>query len=171
MEKKIESLARITAILKDIIQNKDRIIARLQRPYSLDCFPVEVEYHKQFLELLLKAKSDYVALTLSVADFQWSQNFRESPTIWEECSGLSPLPWHHAFVCEGEIFVPCRLAPVASGAASVKLLKYKVGGARISVQITYGVEVELENNPYYPSLMVFMYYRDYMKQKVQSLDT
>ncbi|KAF6152311.1 hypothetical protein GIB67_005965 [Kingdonia uniflora] len=74
-------------------------------------------------------------------------------------------------VCEGEIFVPCRLATVASGAASGKLLEYEVGGPRISVQTAYGVEVEVENNPYDPSLMVFMDYRDYMKQKVQSLDT
>ncbi|KAF6159139.1 hypothetical protein GIB67_032756 [Kingdonia uniflora] len=90
MEKKIESLARITAILKDVIQNKDRIIARLQQPYSLDCIPVEAEYQKQFSELLLKAASDYGALTASVADFQWSQNFRESPTIWGEM--LRPIP-------------------------------------------------------------------------------
>lgn len=37
---------------------------------------------KQFSELLLKAASDYGALTASVADFQWSQNFRESPAVW-----------------------------------------------------------------------------------------
>ncbi|XP_020253881.1 AUGMIN subunit 2, partial [Asparagus officinalis] len=90
MEKKCESLARITAILKDVIQNKDRIIARLQQPYSLDCIPVEAEYQKQFSELLLKAASDYGALTASVADFQWSQNFRESPAVWGEM--LRPIP-------------------------------------------------------------------------------
>ncbi|PNX91815.1 hypothetical protein L195_g014940 [Trifolium pratense] len=83
MEKKIETLAKITTILKDVIHNKigvmgsrvlmelsasgafrfwealciilpprlslvlkmeDRIIARLQQPYSLDCIPVEAEY-------------------------------------------------------------------------------------------------------------------------------
>lgn len=102
MEKKCESLARITTILKDVIQNKvmyatylhyfiilafflswasrlyvvlvrcvksscecisqliyiskiaavvyqDRIIARLQQPYSLDCIPVEAEYQVIFL--------------------------------------------------------------------------------------------------------------------------
>jgi hypothetical protein len=49
MEKKCESLARITTILKDVIQNKDRIIARLQQPYSLDCIPVEAEYQVRFL--------------------------------------------------------------------------------------------------------------------------
>ncbi|XP_038976338.1 AUGMIN subunit 2-like [Phoenix dactylifera] len=90
MEKKCESLARITAILKDVIQNKDRIIARLQQPYSLDCIPVEAEYQKQFSELLLKAASDYGALTTSVADLQWSQNFRESPSVWGEM--LRPIP-------------------------------------------------------------------------------
>lgn len=90
MEKKCESLARITDILKDVIQNKDRIIARLQQPYSLDCIPVEAEYQKQFSELLLRAASDYGALTASVSDFQWSQNFRESPAVWGEM--LRPIP-------------------------------------------------------------------------------
>ncbi|XP_042039918.1 AUGMIN subunit 2-like [Salvia splendens] len=90
MEKKIETLARITSILKDVIQNKDRIIARLQQPYSLDCIPVEAEFQKQFSELLMKAASDYGALTASVADFQWSQNFKEPPTAWGEM--LRPIP-------------------------------------------------------------------------------
>lgn len=90
MEKRCESLGRSTAILKDVIQNKDRIIARLQQPYSLDCIPVEAEYQKQFSELLLKAASDYGALTASVDDFKWSQNFKESPSIWGEM--LRPIP-------------------------------------------------------------------------------
>ncbi|CAN1124241.1 AUGMIN subunit 2 [Linum perenne] len=90
MEKKIETLSRITTILKDVIQNKDRIIARLQQPYSLDCIPVEAEYQKQFSELLMKAASDYGALTASVSDFQWTQNFRESPSVWGEM--LRPIP-------------------------------------------------------------------------------
>ncbi|CAH9092331.1 unnamed protein product [Cuscuta epithymum] len=90
MEKKIETLARITTILKDVIQNKDRIIARLQQPYSLDCIPVEAEYQKQFSELLMRAASDYSALTASAADFHWSQNFRDPPTIWAEM--LRPIP-------------------------------------------------------------------------------
>ncbi|URE06973.1 hypothetical protein MUK42_21274 [Musa troglodytarum] len=81
MEKKCKSLARITAILKDVIQNKDRINARLQQPYSLDCIPVEAEY---------QAASDYGALTAAVADFQWCQNFKESPTVWGEM--LHPIP-------------------------------------------------------------------------------
>ncbi|PRQ52693.1 putative HAUS augmin-like complex subunit 2 [Rosa chinensis] len=59
------ALSRITTILKDVIQNKDRIIACLQQPYSLDCIPVEAEYQKQFSELLMKAASDYGALTAS----------------------------------------------------------------------------------------------------------
>ncbi|KAI0510615.1 hypothetical protein KFK09_011223 [Dendrobium nobile] len=42
---------------------------------------------KQFSELLLKAASDYGALTASVADFQWSQNFREAPSEM-----LRPIP-------------------------------------------------------------------------------
>ncbi|CAJ2679150.1 unnamed protein product [Trifolium pratense] len=90
MEKKIETLAKITTILKDVIHNKDRIIARLQQPYSLDCIPVEAEYQKQFSELLMKAASDYGALTASVADFQWSQNFKEPPSVWGEM--LRPIP-------------------------------------------------------------------------------
>ncbi|KAL2934116.1 AUGMIN subunit 2 [Bienertia sinuspersici] len=90
MEKKIETLARVTTILKDVIQNKDRIIARLQQPYSLDCIPVEAEYQKQFSELLMKAASDYGALSASVADFQWSQNFKEPPSVWADM--LRPIP-------------------------------------------------------------------------------
>ncbi|KAL8218482.1 hypothetical protein R6Q57_021855 [Mikania cordata] len=90
MEKKIETLARITTILKDVIQNKDRIIARLQQPYSLDCIPVEAEYQKQFSELLMKAVSDYGLLTSSVADFLWTQYFKEPPSVWGEM--LRPIP-------------------------------------------------------------------------------
>ncbi|KAG6769951.1 hypothetical protein POTOM_025618 [Populus tomentosa] len=77
---------------------------------------------------------------------------------------------HSLVACEHGIVVPCRLATVASGAASGKLLQYEVGGPRVSVQTAYGVEVEVENNPYDPSLMVFMDYRDYIKQKVQCLE-
>ncbi|VFQ90960.1 unnamed protein product [Cuscuta campestris] len=90
MEKKTETLARITTILKDVIQNKDRIIARLQQPYSLDCIPVEAEYQKQFSELLMRAASDYSALTTSAADFHWSQSFKDPPTTWAEM--LRPIP-------------------------------------------------------------------------------
>ncbi|KAF7148547.1 hypothetical protein RHSIM_Rhsim03G0231100 [Rhododendron simsii] len=72
--------------------------------------------------------------------------------------------------CEQNIAVPCRLVTVASGAASGKLLQYEVGGPRVSVQTAYGVEVEVENNPYDPSLMVFMDYRDYVKQKVECVE-
>ncbi|GKV13968.1 hypothetical protein SLE2022_269010 [Rubroshorea leprosula] len=72
--------------------------------------------------------------------------------------------------CEHNIVVPCRLATVASGAASGRLLQYEVGGPRVSVQTAYGIEVEVENNPYDPSLMVFMDYRDYAKQEVPHLE-
>ncbi|KAG2712850.1 hypothetical protein I3843_04G136400 [Carya illinoinensis] len=77
---------------------------------------------------------------------------------------------HSLVACEHNIIVHCRLATVASGAASGKLLQYEVGGPKVSVQTAYGVEVEVENNPYDPSLMVFMDYRDYMKQKVPCLE-
>lgn len=69
--------------------------------------------------------------------------------------------------CEREVMIPCRLTSVASGAASGKLLQYDVGGPRVSVQTAYGVEVEVENNPYDPSLMVFMDYRDFANENQQ----
>ncbi|KAL1342606.1 hypothetical protein HN51_029138 [Arachis hypogaea] len=90
MEKKIETLARITAILKDVIQKKDRIVARLQQPYSLHCIHVEAEYQKEFSELLMKAASDYGDLTASVTDLQWSRNFKDPPSVWGEM--LRPIP-------------------------------------------------------------------------------
>lgn len=90
MEKKIESLGRITTILNDVIKNKDRIITRLQQPYTLDYISVEAEFQKQFLELLKTATSDYDSLTASVADIQWTQNFKEPPSIWGEM--LRPIP-------------------------------------------------------------------------------
>nr|AFG19395.1 lycopene epsilon cyclase [Narcissus tazetta subsp. chinensis] len=83
---------------------------------------------------------------------------------------IESVDGHSIVACEGKLKVPCRLATVASGAASGKLLEYEVGGPRVSVQTAYGVEVEVENNPYDPSLMVFMDYRDYMKEKMQCLD-
>ncbi|KAF6165374.1 hypothetical protein GIB67_018818 [Kingdonia uniflora] len=95
MEKKIESLARIIAILKYVIQNKDRIIARLQQPYSLDCIPVEVEYHKQFSKLLLMAEGDYGALTALVAASNGAKTLGSHQPFGGKCSGLSPSPWHH----------------------------------------------------------------------------
>jgi len=39
-----------------------------------------------------------------------------------------------------------RLATVASGAASGKLLQYEVGGPRVCVQTAYGVEVEVHHS-------------------------
>ncbi|CAI8586386.1 unnamed protein product [Vicia faba] len=91
MEKKIETLSRITSILKDFIQNKNRMIARLQQqPYSLDYIPVEVEFQKQFSELLMKAARDYGTLTAPVADFHWIQNFKEPLSVWGEM--LRPIP-------------------------------------------------------------------------------
>ncbi|KAB1209358.1 Lycopene epsilon cyclase, chloroplastic [Morella rubra] len=77
---------------------------------------------------------------------------------------------HSLVACEHNVVVPCRIATVASGAASGKLLQYEVGGPKVSVQTAYGVEVEVENNPYDPSLMVFMDYRDYSKQKTPCVE-
>lgn len=43
------------------------------------------DLQKQFSELLMKAASDYGLLTSSVADFQWTQNFKEPPSVWGVC--------------------------------------------------------------------------------------
>ncbi|GJN18565.1 hypothetical protein PR202_gb05737 [Eleusine coracana subsp. coracana] len=51
-----------------------------------------------------------------------------------------------------------------------RLLEYEVGGPPVCVQTAYGVEVEVENNPYDPSLMVFMDYRDCFKDKFSHLE-
>ncbi|KAM3383248.1 lycopene epsilon cyclase, chloroplastic isoform X1 [Capsicum galapagoense] len=77
---------------------------------------------------------------------------------------------HSLVECEGDVVIPCRFVTVASGAASGKFLQYELGGPRVSVQTAYGVEVEVDNNPYDPSLMVFMDYRDYVRHDVQSLE-
>ncbi|KAL6224207.1 hypothetical protein ACLB2K_003063 [Fragaria x ananassa] len=77
---------------------------------------------------------------------------------------------HSLIACEHGINISSRLATVASGAASGKLLQYEVGGPKVCVQTAYGVEVEVENYPYDPNLMVFMDYRDYTKQKVPCLE-
>ncbi|EFJ17288.1 hypothetical protein SELMODRAFT_115170 [Selaginella moellendorffii] len=90
IEKKCQALARTTTKLKDVIQNKDRIIARLQQPYSLDCIPVETEYQRQFAELLLKAAGDYGALTAAISDLQWTQSFKDPPSVWGDL--LRPIP-------------------------------------------------------------------------------
>lgn len=55
------------------------------------------------------------------------------------------------FFFDSTSIIPCfklltwyyRLATVASGAASGKLLQYEVGGPKVSVQTAYGVEVEV----------------------------
>jgi len=37
---------------------------------------------RQFSELLLKAAGDYGALTAATTDIQWTQNFKEPPSVW-----------------------------------------------------------------------------------------
>ncbi|XP_024993058.1 AUGMIN subunit 2-like isoform X3 [Cynara cardunculus var. scolymus] len=69
---------------------KDRIIARLQQPHLSNFIPVEAEYQKQFVELIMNAASDYGTLTTSVSDLQWAQNFKEPPSVWGEM--LRPIP-------------------------------------------------------------------------------
>ncbi|KAI3957078.1 hypothetical protein MKW92_043097 [Papaver armeniacum] len=89
---------------------------------------------------------------------------RDWPCIWEKRIDEAE---------DGHRLVALRvglLVTVASGAASGKLLEYDVGGPRVSVQTAYGLEVEVENSPYDPDLMVFMDYRDYMKQKIKCVD-
>ncbi|CAK9202155.1 unnamed protein product [Sphagnum troendelagicum] len=90
IQKKSQALAKTTATLQDVIHNKDRIIARLQQPYSLDCIPVETEYQRQFSELLVKAAGDYGALSAATVDIQWSHSFKDPPAIWGEL--LRPIP-------------------------------------------------------------------------------
>ncbi|PHT32103.1 Lycopene epsilon cyclase, chloroplastic [Capsicum baccatum] len=72
--------------------------------------------------------------------------------------------------CEGDVVIPYRFVTVASGADLRKFLQYELGGPRNSVQTTYGVEVEVDNNPYDLSLRVFMDYRDYVRYDTQSLE-
>lgn len=64
------------------------------------------------------------------------------------CAALSPAWQSNCVVtrcgiefpsCSG----PCRLVTVASGAAAGKFLQYEAGGAGVSVQTAYGVEVEV----------------------------
>jgi lycopene epsilon-cyclase len=50
---------------------------------------------------------------------------------------------HRVVCCERGREILCRLAIVASGAASGRLLEYEVGGPRVCVQTAYGVEVEV----------------------------
>ncbi|XP_031473635.1 lycopene epsilon cyclase, chloroplastic isoform X2 [Nymphaea colorata] len=76
---------------------------------------------------------------------------------------------HILVACESGAAIPCRLAIVASGAASGKLLKYELGGPKVTVQTAYGIEAEVENNPYDPNVMVFMDYRDYVKKKDKTI--
>ncbi|KAF3624935.1 Lycopene epsilon cyclase, chloroplastic [Capsicum annuum] len=72
--------------------------------------------------------------------------------------------------CEGNVVISCRFVTVVSGAASGKFLQYELGGPRISIQIAYRVEVEVDNYPYDLSLMVFMDYKDYVRHSAQSLE-
>ncbi|CAM6087880.1 unnamed protein product [Calypogeia fissa] len=124
IEKKSRALAKTTATLKDVIQNKDRIIARLQQPYSLDCIPVETEYQRQFSELLVKAAGDYGALSDSIADLQWSNNFKHQPAVWGEL--LRPIP---------AALASCTRYYEALSAmreAVTEMLKLRAGGLNIS---------------------------------------
>lgn len=138
MQKKCETLARITTILKDVIQNKDRIVARLQQPYSLDCIPVEAEYQKQFSELLMKAASDYGALTSSVSDFQWSQTFKEPPSVWGEM--LRPIPvalasctrFFEAMSAMRESFATLQNLRVGHSASSLPVTPAKASSQRVA---------------------------------------
>ena len=53
---------------------------------------------------------------------------------------------HRVVCCERGREIHCRLATVASGAASGRLLEYEVGGPRVCVQTAYGVEVEVRKD-------------------------
>ncbi|KAI0510616.1 hypothetical protein KFK09_011224 [Dendrobium nobile] len=69
-------LTKSRALIKFIASSVQNICSNLRHPSTT--------------QLLLKAASDYGALTASVADFQWSQNFREAPSVWGEM--LRPIP-------------------------------------------------------------------------------
>ncbi|GBG66301.1 hypothetical protein CBR_g58792 [Chara braunii] len=90
LEKKAKALAKSTATLKAIIQNKDRIIARLQQPFSADSLPVETAYQKDFYELLMRAASDCQYLRAAIEDVQWAQNYNEPPSSYSDL--LRPIP-------------------------------------------------------------------------------
>lgn len=77
---------------------------------------------------------------------------------------------HSVLSCENGVTIPCRLVTVASGAASGKFLQYEIDGPPVGVQTAYGMEVEVENSPYDPEIMVFMDYRDYMNQNNTEFD-
>lgn len=53
---------------------------------------------------------------------------------------------HRVVCCDKGREIICRLAIVASGAASGRLLEYEVGGPRVCVQTAYGVEVEVHQD-------------------------
>ena len=53
---------------------------------------------------------------------------------------------HRVVYCGRGRKILCRLAIVASGAASGKLLEYEVGGPRVCVQTSYCVEVYVHTN-------------------------
>nr|GEW99505.1 augmin subunit 2 [Tanacetum cinerariifolium] len=91
MEKKIETLARITTILKGFIQNKDRVIARLQQPFPLEYIPIEAEYQKDFSELLQSAASDYGTLAASESEKQEGED--ETIIDVDDTNGRR-LSWH-----------------------------------------------------------------------------
>ncbi|CAN6456160.1 unnamed protein product [Victoria cruziana] len=92
----------------------------------------------------------------------------ESGVTYHDCKverTIESSDGHSLVACDSGAVIPCRLAIVASGAASGKLLEYELGGPKVTVQTAYGIEAEVENNPYDPNVMVFMDYRDYVKKK------
>eukprot|EP00897_Mesotaenium_endlicherianum_P000328 jgi/Mesen1/10296/ME000079S09720 len=66
-------------------------------------------------------------------------------------------------VCADGSKIQCRLVVVAAGAASGKFLTYEEGSQGVGVQTAYGIEIEVEDYPYDPSIMHFMDYRDLEK--------
>ncbi|GAQ89563.1 lycopene epsilon cyclase [Klebsormidium nitens] len=63
--------------------------------------------------------------------------------------------------CRNGQSVQSKLVTVASGAASGQLIEYEKGGPGVSVQTAYGIEVEIDNYPFDPTVMHFMDFRDY----------
>ncbi|KAL8088040.1 hypothetical protein AgCh_037978 [Apium graveolens] len=116
MEKKIESLRRITTILKGVIQNKGRIIARLQQPYALDYISVEAEFQEMLhpIPVALASCTRYFEAISSMREsFAFLQKLRvghsaaslhTSPTTSSQReqgdSDFVPFPWKNESIFE-----------------------------------------------------------------------
>ncbi|GAQ79287.1 hypothetical protein KFL_000270470 [Klebsormidium nitens] len=84
LQMKADALKEATDALQSIIQNKDRLVAKLQQPYSVDSVPVETAFQADFQALLQQAASDCAALQSAAEDVRWMQAFNAEPDTWQE---------------------------------------------------------------------------------------